>query len=62
MADYIIEELDARGVPYDVEAAVSGLTTFTFDDRMIAKEEITRIFNYCFTRSTRGWVEAKVTH
>ena len=62
MADYIIEELDARGFPYHVEATASGRTTFTLDDRMIAKEEVSRIFNYCFARSTNGWVEVKVTH
>ncbi len=62
MTDYIIEELDVRGIPYDMETAVGGRTTFTFDDRMMSKDEITNIFSHCFARSTSGWVEAIVTH
>ena len=62
ITDYIVEELDVRGIPYDMEAVIGGLTTFKFDDRMMAKAEITRIFNHCFAQSSSGWVEAIVTH
>jgi hypothetical protein len=62
MTDYIIEELDVRGIPYDMETEAGGRTTFTFDDRMMAEVEITNIFNHCFAQSSSGWVEAIVTH
>ena len=62
MANYIIEELDSRGIPYDMETTAYGRTTFIFDDRMMAETEITNIFNHCFAQSSSGWVEAIVTH